>query len=360
MTRSLPPSRGASRSSRCSCCSTSLRRAAVASHVLFAAAGAHALAYGFFSSASLALPLHVARVQSALAANGAALLLAAAAAAFALPRIAPRVARAVDAALPCSARARRRGGAAARKRGAARGGDGAARSGNVVARGGSGAELRRRLGGTAAAAADADTDADADADAADANAATAADASDDSNDSNCGGGARSAAAAAAASPLTCCGWLARPLRRALAGIQEDAGAADSVFVGFITLLWSFATAAPVCTLVFEKRWHSRGQLVAYAGVSVACAAGLAAVAVASCARSGILAHRARERLSTLRLVAWPLLAHGAACALFLAMHLDRLGLEVGFGAPSNAGATSGRRGKGGEAEDRYSLWSPFF
>ena len=64
-----------------------LRRGAVAVHVAFAAAGFHALGYGLVADARFRLPLHVERLQSAAAANGAALLLAGAAAAFALPRL---------------------------------------------------------------------------------------------------------------------------------------------------------------------------------------------------------------------------------------------------------------------------------
>jgi len=314
-----PPSRLA----RCGCCSTPLRRAAVATHVLFAAAGAHAIAYGLAGSASLALPLHVSRLQSALAANGAALLLAAAAAAFALPRLAPRAARAVDALLPCSVRRR------ARSDGSGGNGGGGLSGGAAGASSTAGPLRRRRRAPDAAAVGK-------DAGAADA------------------GGANSGEEDEAALSPRCCACAARPLLRAVAGLQEDAGAADSIFVGFITLLWSFSMAAPVCTLVFEKRWSSRGQLEAYVGVAFACAAALAGVALATCARSGIMEHRGRARLSTLRLLVWPLLAHGLGCAAFLALHLDRLGLSVRASASSGAGAGAGA----GEGES-YSLWSPF-
>jgi hypothetical protein len=150
-------------------------------------------------------------------------------------------------------------------------------------------------------------------------------------------------------------WAAQPLLRAMTGVQEDNAAADSVFVGFLALLWSFATASPVCTLVFEKRWRSREQLMSYAAVAALAAAALAAVAGASCVRSGIMEHRARARLSTLRLLAWPLLTHGAACALFLAMHLDRLGLELAASPGGGKGAGDNGAGDG----SAYSLWSPF-
>jgi hypothetical protein len=316
-----------SRLSRCGCCSTPLRRAAVATHVLFAAAGAHAIAYGLAGSATLKLPLHVSRLQSALAANGAALLLATAAAAFALPRLAPRAARAVDALLPCSVRRRARAGVGGVGGGGAAGGGGGGGGAGASAAG----PLRRRRRAPDAAAGEG---AGEDAGAADA------------------GGANSDEEDEAASSPRCCACAARPLLRAVANLQEDADAADSIFVGFVALLWSFATAAPVCTLVFEKRWSSRGQLEAYVGVALACAAALAGVALATCARSGIMEHRGRARLSTLRLLAWPLLAHGLGCAVFLALHLDRLGLSVSASASPGAGAGAG-------AGESYSLWSPF-
>jgi hypothetical protein len=184
-------------------------------------------------------------------------------------------------------------------------------------------------------------------------------------------------------PGSCCSCCSLCLLR-LARSLQFGDFADSLTVGYLTVLWHVAMSAPICTLVFERRWSGPEALYVYMGLAGLVGLGLAALSVHTllacdflneerdswggptgakgAARRGVTADGAvvapeslRRRkagggggggggggegagggaanrsggLSPLKVIAWPLVYHGLAALLFLVLHIDRGG-KVSF------------------------------